>query len=133
MVARASSRDGEGAHGRRSPASTSCSNVMILHAWRTSCGTRGRGAPPCAYTTRSFTVGQSFRQSSMVGRHAALTHTAASSAWLLMKRTASGPRVSYRGTDTAPMRVIALSSRHHSVQLTEYKPMCSPGLIPMEM
>ena len=46
MVARASSRDGEGAHGRRSPASTSCSNAMILHAWRTSCGTRGKRRTP---------------------------------------------------------------------------------------
>ena len=75
-------------------------------------------------------MGQSFRQSSIVGKHVALTHTALSAAWLLMKRTASGPRVSYRGTDTTLTRVIAASSRHHSVQLMEYSPTWSPGATP---
>lgn len=39
--------------------------------------------------------------------------------------------MSYRGTETAETRDIADSSRHHSVLLIEYKPMCSPGCRPM--
>jgi hypothetical protein len=45
-------------------------------------------------------VGQRGRQGSSVGSSAALTATAASSAWLLMYSTASGPSVSYSGTET---------------------------------
>ena len=41
--------------------------------------------------------------------------------------------MSYRGTETHPILVMALSRRHHSVQLMEYRPRCAPGLIPMAM
>mmetsp|Transcript_34767 Transcript_34767/g.87204 ORF Transcript_34767/g.87204 Transcript_34767/m.87204 type:complete len:207 (-) Transcript_34767:217-837(-) len=130
MVAIACSRGGTGAAGRARPAAASASIVTIWHPCVTSAGNGGRGWPPCANTTKSMTVGQSLRQPSMVGRHARLTHTVVSSAWLQMKRTASGPRVSYSGTETADIRVIPASSRHHSVLLTEYSPMCSPGRRP---
>jgi hypothetical protein len=51
--------------------------------------------------TTSCTVGVSARHGSSVARQSALQATAASSAWLQMKRTASGPSVSYSGTVTS--------------------------------
>ena len=50
--------------------------------------------------TTSLTVGTLARQGSSVGSSGAETATAASSAWLQMYCTASGPSVSYSGTVT---------------------------------
>eukprot|EP00982_Pelagococcus_subviridis_P007197 30497-Pelagococcus_subviridis.AAC.4 len=118
IVARSVFLGGRGAVGFRFPSAINSSNVTMRHP--PAVLGSAAGAPPPG----------SLPHPNIVGKHAAETHTAASSAWLQMKRTASGPNVSYNGTETKETRVMADSRTHHSAQFMLYRPTFCSGRTP---